>query len=119
MKEKPSKEDRLNHMVEGIDRIFRFVEGMDYEGYLENEMAQYAIIKNFEIIGEAAYQLPKEYRLANEEKIEWRKIMGFRHILVHDYYKINKEIVWNTIHDRLHELKDEIIKLILEEEKST
>ena len=82
MKEKPSKEERLKHMLEAIERIFRFVKDIDYEEFLKNEMAQYAVIKNFEIIGEAAYQLPKEYRKANEEKIEWRKIMGLRHVLV-------------------------------------
>ncbi len=115
MKEKPSKKERLEHMLEAIDRIKKFVEGMNIEDFNENEMAQYAVIKNFEIIGEAAYQLPKEYRLANEDKIEWRKIMALRHILVHDYYKINKEIVWNTIHNKLDDLKKELKKLIKKE----
>jgi len=118
MKKKLSKEERLIHMLEAIDRIFRFIEGIDYEEFLKNEMAQYAVIKNFEIIGEAAYQLPKEYRETNKDKIEWRKIMGLRHVLVHDYYKINKEIVWNTIHEKLLELREAIIQLI-EKEKST
>ena len=58
---KLAKEERLTHMLEVIDRIFRFVEGLEYETFLTNELAQYAVIKNFEIIGEAAYQLPKEY----------------------------------------------------------
>lgn len=118
MREKPSKEERLTHILEAIDRIFRFVEDIEYEDFLKKEMAQYAVIKNFEIIGEAAYQLPKEYRNANEDKVEWRKIMGLRHVLVHDYYKINKEIIWITIQERLLELREEIIELI-EKEKST
>lgn len=115
MKEKLSKEERLNHIIEAIDRIFRFVEDMDYEEFLRSEMAQYAVIKNFEIIGEAAYQLPNEYRKENEDKIEWRKIMGLRHVLVHDYYKINKEIIWITIQERLLELREAIIELIEKE----
>lgn len=112
MKEKPSKKDRLEHMIEAIDRIFRFVEGQDYEQFKANEMAQFAVIKNFEIIGEAAYQIPKEFRLENEEKIEWRKIIAFRHILVHDYYKINTTIIWNAIENKLGDLKAEIEKLL-------
>ena len=88
MSAKPSEKDRLNHMLEAIDRIFRFSEGLDYEGFSKNEMAQFAIIKNFEIIGEAAYHLSRELRESNVA-IEWRKIIAFRHILVHDYYKIN------------------------------
>ncbi len=118
MKEKLAKEERLTHILEAIDRIFRFVEDLDFEAFLKNEMAQYAVIKNFEIIGEAAYQLPKEYREENEE-IEWRKIMGLRHVLVHDYYKINKEIVWNTIHEKLLELRAAIIQLIEREKGKT
>lgn len=112
MNEKPSKKDRLEHIIEAIDRIFRFVENMDYLQFSKNEMAQFAVIKNFEIIGEAAYQLPKEFRLANEEKIEWRKIIAFRHILVHDYYKINTEIVWNSIESKLVSLKEDIQELL-------
>lgn len=115
MKEKPSKIDRLHHMVEAIDRILKFVENMEYENFVDNEMAQFAVIKNFEIIGEAAYHLPKDYRMANEQIIEWRKIIAFRHILVHDYYKINTEIIWKAIQGKLVELKKEIEKLIKKE----
>ncbi len=115
MKEKPSKSERLEHMIEAIERILKFVKGMKYDDFIENEMAQFAIIKNFEIIGEAAYHLPKEYRKANEENIEWRKIIAFRHILVHDYYKINTEIIWNAIQGKLVELKKEI-EYLLEKE---
>lgn len=115
MSEKPAKIDRLQHIVEAIDRIFEFVKDMDYEHFLNNEMAQFAVIKNFEIIGEAAYHLPKDYRMANEENIEWRKIIAFRHILVHDYYKINTLIIWNAIQGKLLELRAEVEKLITEE----
>jgi len=111
MKERPSKVERLGHILEAIERIFRFVENMDYEEFSGDEMAQFAVIKNFEIIGEAAYHIPKEFRLKHEE-IEWRKIIAFRHILVHDYYKINTKIVWNSIENKLLELKKAIEKLL-------
>ncbi len=116
MREKLSRKDRLEHIIEAIDRIFRFVEDMDHEEFDVHEMAQYAVIKNFEIIGEAAYQIPKEFRMANEEKIEWRKIIAFRHILVHDYYKINTIIIWNAIENKLSGLKVEVEKLLEAEE---
>jgi uncharacterized protein with HEPN domain len=77
-------------------------------------MAQFAIIKNFEIIGEAAYRLPEEVRALNEN-IEWRKIIAFRHILVHDYYKVNTRIVWNAIENKLPEMKLEIAQMLEEE----
>jgi len=112
MKEKPSKLDRLEHIIEAINRIIKFTSKMTYPDFVKNEMAQFAIIKNFEIIGEAAYHLPVEFRKENEEKIEWRKIIAFRHILVHDYYKINTEIIWNAIQGKIKELKIEVRKLI-------
>lgn len=107
MSEKPVNRERLEHIISAIDRIFRFTDEMTFETFMENEMAQFAIIKNFEIIGEAAYQIDKEIKETHPE-IEWRKITAFRHILVHDYYKINMEIVWNAKQNKLEELKIQI-----------
>ena len=117
MSVKPSNSERLIHMIEAIDRIFKFVEDMDFSSFSTNEMAQFAIIKNFEIIGEAAFKLPKDFR-ENYGQIEWRKIIAFRHILVHDYYKINPEIVWNAIENKLMDLKVQI-EIIQESQNRT
>ena len=105
-------------MIESIDRIKKFTDKMNFEEFLDDEMAQFAIIKNFEIIGEAAYYTSKELKSKYPE-IEWRKIKAFRHKLVHDYYEINLEIVWKTKEDKIDKLKDqieEILKRIEEEE---
>jgi len=111
MSVKPSDQERLEHIIEAIDRIFRFKDQLSYSDFLKNEMAQFAIIKNFEIIGEAAYNLPKEVRAKND-RIEWRKVITFRHILVHDYYKINTEIIWNAIENKLINMKVEVEKML-------
>ncbi len=110
MKDRPSEQERLQHIIEAIDRIFRFREALSYQQFLENEMAQYAIIKCFEIIGEAAYQIPKGTR-EQHDQIEWRKIIAFRHILVHDYHKVNMEVVWNAIENKLPDLRARIEEL--------
>ena len=107
MSDKPSDQDRLEHMLEAIERIFRFAEGLSQEDFSKNEMAQFAIIKNFEIIGETAYNVSKELKRAYPDT-EWRKIIAFRHILVHDYYKINPQIVWNAIEHKLDGLRVEL-----------
>ena len=117
MNAKPSNSERLSHLIEAINRIFKFVEDMDFAEFSTNEMAQFAIIKNFEIIGEAAFKLPKDFR-ENHEQIEWRKIIAFRHILVHEYYKINPEIVWNAIENKLMDLKIKI-EIIQESQNRT
>ena len=113
MNVEPSERERLKHIIEAIDRIFRFRDQLTYKDFVDNEMAQFAIIKNFETIGEAAYHLSKETRLSND-RIEWRKVIAFRHILVHDYYKINTKIVWNAIEEKLLNMKVEIERMLEE-----
>lgn len=115
MSAKPDDKERLNHIIEAIDRIKRFTREMDYEEFSKDEVIQFAIIKNFEIIGEAAYHLTDEIKGENPE-VDWRKIMAFRHILVHDYYKVNLEIVWKARENKIDELRNQI-KEILEEKE--
>ncbi len=111
MTARPDDRERLNHIVEAIDRIKRFTGGMDYEAFAQDEVVQFAIIKNFEIIGEAAYHLTDEAKEANPE-VEWKKIMAFRHILVHDYYSINLEIVWKARENKIDELRKQIEEIL-------
>lgn len=85
MREKPRDRERLLHILEAAKNILEFTEGKTYEDFLSDKMAQFAVVKNFEIIGEAAYHLTAALREKTKHKIEWRKIMAFRHILVHDY----------------------------------
>ena len=113
MKNKPGPIERLKHIIEAIDRIKRFTKKMDEKSFSSHEMAQYAVIKNFEIIGKACYHLSPDFK-NNYPHVEWQKITSFRQILVHDYYKINMGIVWNTIQNRLDELNSQI-NIILSE----
>lgn len=111
MNAKPAEKERLQHIIEAIDRILKFTDGMTVEQFNDNEMAQFAVIKNFEIIGEASYRLSRELR-DEHEAVEWKKIMAFRHILVHDYYKIDLEVVWRAIQNKITGLKVQIEHII-------
>ena len=73
-------------------------------------MIQDAVIKNFEVIGEAAYHISKAFK-EEYENIPWKKMEGIRHVLVHDYYKINVEILWNTKEQYFHDLLIELEKI--------
>ena len=112
MREKPKDESRLLHMIEAIDNIMEFTQDVDSESYKKNKVLRFAVIKNLEIIGEAAYLLTKEFREAHSE-VEWHVIIGMRHVLVHGYYRIRDEIVWATITQELQPLKKQVM-LILE-----
>ncbi len=113
MSVKPDDNERLAHIIDAIDRIERFTKGMDYGTFAEDEVLQFAVIKNFEIIGEAAYYLTDELKEAHPQ-VEWKKIIVFRHILVHDYYKINLELVWRAKENKLEGLKNQVSRVMEE-----
>ncbi len=98
-------------MKQAIDKIMKYTEEVDFIEFEKNEMLQDAIFKNLEIIGEAAYKITSETK-AQYPNIEWRKIEGLRHRLVHDYYKVDLELVWQTKHKSLPALLRDITSIL-------
>jgi uncharacterized protein with HEPN domain len=113
MREKLRDKERLNHMIEAIDNIFEFVNNKSFNDYINDKMLWFAVVKNLEIVGEAAYLLTKDFK-TNHAYIEWDDIIGMRHTLVHGYYKIKDEIIWATIETELLPLKEKLSVLLTE-----
>jgi uncharacterized protein with HEPN domain len=111
MREKPRDKERLEHIIEAIDNIVEFVENKSFEVYKNDKILRFAVVKNLEIVGEAAYLLTKDFKLNNTE-VEWNEMIGMRHILVHGYYQIKDEIIWATIETELLPLKEKISALL-------
>ena len=111
MREPIRYKELLEHMLESIDRIQKNVTDLDWEHIRENEIFYYGLVKNIEIIGEAAYHLTKEFREANAE-IPWNLIIKMRHVLVHDYYQIDEKEVQYVIEDNLLPLRNQIVSCI-------
>lgn len=111
MREKPRDQERLKHMVEAIDNVFEFVEGKSFDTFKEDKILRFAVIKNLEIVGEAAYLLTKDFK-SEHSNVEWSDIIGMRHILVHGYYEIKDKIIWETIQTDLQPLKEQIKVLL-------
>ena len=111
MREPIRDKERLEHMLESIDRIQKNVADLDWEHIRENEIFYYGLVKSIEIIGEAAYHLTKEFREANAE-IPWNLIIKMRHVLVHDYYQIDEKEVQYVIEDNLLPLRNQIVSCI-------
>ncbi|MFA6923294.1 MAG: HepT-like ribonuclease domain-containing protein [Bacteroidales bacterium] len=111
MREKPRDNKRLEHIIEAIDNIFEFTQGKSFKVFKSDKILRFAVIKNLEIIGEAAYLLTKEFKIKHNS-IQWDDMIGMRHILVHGYYQIRDEIVWATIETELQPLKDKILAII-------
>ena len=95
---------RISDMLERIEKISSYVDGLDYKRFMENSMLIEAIERNIEIIGEAADAVPQDIRDKNPS-IPWRSIVGMRNRLIHDYGGTNVETLWNVATEEIHDLK--------------
>lgn len=86
---------RLEDILEAGNRIESYIDGFDYEAFIEDRRTVDAVTRNLEIIGEAVKYLPEEMTLRFPE-IPWRAIAGFRDILAHGYFRTDDAIVWDS-----------------------
>jgi len=93
----------LRHMINAIKTIEKYIEGMDHDLFLKDNKTIDAVIRQFEILGEAASRVPTE--LVEDCPIPWKAIVGLRNRLIHGYFGVDTEIVWKTATSELDELK--------------
>ena len=107
-----SKDPRvyLAHILECIQKIERFTQG-GKERFLQDELIQDAVLRNFEVIGEAAKRLDEAYRATHPE-IPWRAIAGLRDVLIHQYEGVDRNKVWAIVEKDLPGLKQSIASLL-------
>ena len=113
MREPIKDRNRLEHILEAIDRILENTKGSTLDKLSSNDIFYFGIVKNIEIVGEAAYHLTKAFRDSHPET-PWLAIMGMRHVLVHDYYQIDENEILYVIEDNLHPLREQIVKYLSE-----
>jgi len=87
-----------------MEAIERFVENMSFEEFRNNDLVSSAVIRKFEIIGEAARNIPQEIRRKYPD-IPWEIMVGFRDKLIHFYFGVKYDLIWKTIKSKLPELK--------------
>ena len=90
----------IEDIRESIARIERYTAGLDRAGFEADQKTVDAVVRNLEIIGEAARQLPEELTRRNPQ-IEWRKIAGLRNRIVHDYFGLDLQMIWQVIRSDL------------------
>ena len=92
-------------MLESCNKILQYTENMDFEAFCNDSKTIDAVIRNFEIIGEAANRLPEDFK-DDHNNIDWHRIRGFRNRIVHDYIGIDFSIVWEIRNNYLRPLID-------------
>ena len=105
----------LNDILECINKIEHYVRGMTYDTFIQDSKTVDAVVRNLEVIGEAARHVPDGIQ-ARYPNVPWAQIVGLRNRLIHGYFAIDEEIVWDIIINELPTLRD-ILHHILYEKK--
>ena len=106
--------DYLAHIVEAIDRIHRYVDDMTELTFLDDQKTQNAVVRNFEIMGEAAHNIEifhAEFATSHPQ-VPWALMYTMRNRVSHGYFKVDYELVWKTIHADLPDLRSQVAALI-------
>lgn len=97
----------MEDIIEYSNNITEFMQGVGFEELISNTLLYYAVIKNVEVVGEAAFMLTKSFKEAHPET-PWKMIESMRHILVHDYANIIPRILWGTATNDIPELRKQV-----------
>jgi uncharacterized protein with HEPN domain len=106
-----SNRELLRHMQDEINFVMRYTTNKTKEEVTADEVLCRAIIRSLEIIGEAARKLDEGFK-ALHPHIEWRKMAGTRDRLIHHYFGVGYDIVWDIIEHKLPELRDQVAAIL-------
>jgi len=98
-------------ILEACSKIRRYIAGMSYEMFAADDLTRDAVIRNIEVIGEAAKNLPDDV-VAGAPGVAWRKIRGMRDVLAHGYFGLSTKVIWSTATTHLDELETAVRKLL-------
>src|SRR5271169_2518794 len=91
--------DYIQYIREECQNILSFVEGIGKEKFINDKMINHAVVRSFEIIGEAIKNIPLELRMKYDESFEWKRAAGLKYLLIHEYFGVDLEILWKLITD--------------------
>ena len=105
----------LKHILDEVDFIINEIKDLSYDSFVESELYTRAFSRSIEIIGEAVKNLSQDFREEHSD-IEWKKISGMRDKIIHHYFNVDYDLIWDVIKNKLPAIRVKIQK-VLEAEK--
>lgn len=106
----------LADIIESVKRVESYVKDVTRKNFFQDTKTQDAVIRNIEVIGEAVRGLPAEFKRKHKE-VEWARIAGMRNRLIHLYFGVDLDVVWDVVKNRLSGLRETIQDILAEREK--
>ena len=110
-----SDEDLLYHMLDAARQIQVYLVGITRDRFMQNRLRQDAVIRCFQVIGEAARRVSNDMKVDHSE-IEWRKMIGMRTVVIHEFHRIDLEVIWTAAQNSIPPLIAALAPLIPPEE---
>lgn len=98
----------IEDLWEAVEKVERYTEGFEHDRFVKDEKTIDSVVRDFEIIGEAVGKLPQEFKDAHPD-IPWKKIIGLRHRIVHDYFDVDVEIIWRILENDMPSLRQNLL----------
>ena len=113
MRERARDKGRLEDIVEYSNNVSMLIDGYSFDELVADKRTYYSVIKNVEIVGEAAFMLTNDFKKSHPE-IPWKVVQGMRHVLVHDYATIDPKELYNTAVNDMKPLRQQVERIISE-----
>ncbi len=102
---------RIEDILEAIQKTQRYKSGLSFEEFCSDEQVVDAVVRNLEVIGEAARHIPPEIELRHPD-VPWGEMRGMRNVLVHEYFGVNLAILWHTVEQDLPPVIENLEKIL-------